>query len=452
MSQSPPNYMSGVPVKISERYKPPPKISLPQSVCQRLTTGELSVLKLNYNLNLEENVLSRILEWKAVRVKENNDRRERIRSREEFSFKERREFEEKQKKLLTEVYYPSSDEEIEAIEIKSPEQKFSTPQGHFSPPNRFDTILTPTVVPGSILNNKFTPLTCHSSTVNNHLHSSNDLTKINYSDFENDGSPFDNMELKTINDLDILAQVLNSTKLQNISNNREEKIPVITNEIEDDLTDLNNHQQLIEPNSNYQFSTSPNNFNLFQPNQTVFHQPEYASTFNHLNENFVPSVNNHHHSTTIPPVNYPDMSENYYYNQTYAMEYLNYGNQTTTTTKEQNLPQFSIGNNTLMTTAAKSKSKSVPDILKELNDEISNSEMKRTRNNSQSITSPVEEWPNYEFGEKAATEQSNDEVFCKLSLSSQKLAKNISLMGFPLDRVSRVTQQFGSDDKKVSFY
>lgn len=429
MSQSPPNYMSGVPVKISERYKPPPKISLPQSVCQRLTAGELSVLKLNYNLNLEENVLSRISEWKAVRVKENDERRERIRLREEFSFKERREFEEKQKKLLTEVYYPSSDdEEVEAIEIKSPEPKFSTPQGHFSPPNRFDTILTPTVVPGQILNNKFTPLTCHSSTVNNYLHSS-DLTKINYSDFENDGSPFDNMELKTINDLDILAQVLNSTKLQNISNNREE-IPVITNEVEDD-------SQLIEPNSNYQFSTSPNNFNLFQTNQTGFNQPEYASTFNHLNENFVPSVINH---STIPPVNYPDMSQNYYYNQTYASEYLNYGNQTTTN-EQQNLPQLS---------AAKSKSKSVPDILKELNDELSNSEMKRTRNNSQSITSPVDELPNYEFGERSPTEQSNNGVFCKLSLSSQKLAKNISLMGFPLDRVSRVTQQFGSDDKKVS--
>lgn len=435
MSQSPPNYMNGVPVKISERYKPPPKISLPKSVCQRLTTGELSVLKLNYNLNLEENVLSRISEWKAVRVKDTDERRERIRLREEFSFKERREFEEKQKKLLTEVYYPSSDdEEVEAIEIKSPEQKFSTPQGHFSPPNRFDTILTPTVVPGSILNTKFTPLTCHSSsTINNYLHST-DLTKINYSDFENDGSPFDNMELKTINDLDILAQVLNSTKLQNISNNCEE-IPVITNDIEDD-------RQLIEPNSNYQFSTSPNNFNLYQIKQNDYQQPEYASAFNHLNENFVPAVNNHH--STIPPVNYPDMSQNYYYNQTYASEYLNYGNQTTTK-EQQNLPQFSL------TSAAKSKSKSVPDILKELNDEINNSEMKRTRNNSQTITSPVDELPDYEFGEKSTIEQLNNGVFGNLSLSSQKLAKNISLMGFPLDRVSRVTQQFGSDDKKVSF-
>lgn len=39
----------------------------------------------------------------------------------------------------------------------------------------------------------------------------------------------------------------------------------------------------------------------------------------------------------------------------------------------------------------KLKSKSVPDILKELNDELRNSEMKRQRNNSQSIASPTDE-------------------------------------------------------------
>lgn len=36
-----------------------------------------------------------------------------------------------------------------------------------------------------------------------------------------------------------------------------------------------------------------------------------------------------------------------------------------------------------------------------------------------------------------------------LSASSQKLAKSISLMGFPLERVSRITEKFGKDDKKV---
>lgn len=43
----------------------------------------------------------------------------------------------------------------------------------------------------------------------------------------------------------------------------------------------------------------------------------------------------------------------------------------------------------------------------------------------------------------------NSECFTKLSRSSQKLASNISSMGFPLERVCRVTATFGNDDKKV---
>lgn len=37
----------------------------------------------------------------------------------------------------------------------------------------------------------------------------------------------------------------------------------------------------------------------------------------------------------------------------------------------------------------------------------------------------------------------------KLSPSSQILAKNISLMGFPLERVCKIAEKFGNDDKKV---
>ena len=45
-----------------------------------------------------------------------------------------------------------------------------------------------------------------------------------------------------------------------------------------------------------------------------------------------------------------------------------------------------------------------------------------------------------------------DEKFQKLSLSSQKLAKSISSMGFPLELVIRVADKMGSDDKKVKYY
>lgn len=45
----------------------------------------------------------------------------------------------------------------------------------------------------------------------------------------------------------------------------------------------------------------------------------------------------------------------------------------------------------------------------------------------------------------------SDQTFHRLSITSQKLAQNISLMGFPLERVSRVTEKIGKDDKKVMF-
>lgn len=42
-----------------------------------------------------------------------------------------------------------------------------------------------------------------------------------------------------------------------------------------------------------------------------------------------------------------------------------------------------------------------------------------------------------------------DQLLRNLSASSQKLAKSISLMGFPLERVSKITEKFGKDDKRV---
>lgn len=40
-------------------------------------------------------------------------------------------------------------------------------------------------------------------------------------------------------------------------------------------------------------------------------------------------------------------------------------------------------------------------------------------------------------------------LFRQLSVSSQNLAKHISSMGFPIERVARVVDKFGKDDKKV---
>lgn len=210
------NNMNGVPVKISEKYKPPKKLSLTQGVSQRLSNSDNTIQLLNaaYEFGLEKNVLTKIAEWQQVRRQESCDRRERARIRQDEGQKQ---LEQRQKQLLTAVSYPSA-EEFSSDEDTPDDQETVTnlnrinaamrvtpvlsataggpiPQVPFSPPSYYDKILEPTVMAG------------------HHQHSRNKSigktpNYINYSDFENDtSSPFDNVELKTINDLDILAQV-----------------------------------------------------------------------------------------------------------------------------------------------------------------------------------------------------------------------------------------------------
>lgn len=140
MSYSQQNYMDGVPVKISEKYKPPPKISLPQSIVQRLVSSDV-LEQTKYDFNLERNVAEHVAEWKSVRNREKTDRRERIRLRQ---LERQQMVDERQKQLLTAVSYPNaedlSDDEPEHLNEPAVELRFSSPN--------FDTILMPTVMPG----------------------------------------------------------------------------------------------------------------------------------------------------------------------------------------------------------------------------------------------------------------------------------------------------------------
>lgn len=210
------NNMNGVPVKISEKYKPPKKLSLTQGVSQRLSNSDNTIQLLNatYEFGLERNVLSKIAEWHQVRRQESCDRRERARARQDEGQKQ---LEQRQKQLLTAVSYPSA-EEFSSDEDTAEDQETVTnlnrinaamrvtqvsttaggpiPQVPFSPPSYYDKILEPTVMAG------------HHHSRKKSVGKTPNYCKINYSDFENDtSSPFDNVELKTINDLDILAQV-----------------------------------------------------------------------------------------------------------------------------------------------------------------------------------------------------------------------------------------------------
>lgn len=229
MSQSHFNYMNGVPVKIAVNYKPPKKVTLKQSVAQRLLNASNAsnvttqlLANCTYDFSLEHTVLSQISEWQHVRQSENCDRKERLRS---YQQEHQKQIDAKQKQLLTSVSYPSTDDLSLSDEdsghgtssdaskstvtttIPMPQSKLSqSKQIQFNPPNYFDNILVPTVMAGDngierIANNG--NVTTSRAPV---------YTKINFQEFESDtSSPFDNVELKTINDLDILAEVWNTS-------------------------------------------------------------------------------------------------------------------------------------------------------------------------------------------------------------------------------------------------
>lgn len=457
--------MEGVPVKISEKYKPPPKISLPQSIVQRLLSSDV-LEQTKYDFHLERNVLVKLAELKSVRNRDQTERRERMRQRQ---LERQQMVDEQQKQMLTAVSYPSAEDLSDDEPEHTNEPKhLHEPVAGFSSPN-FDTILMPTVIPGH--ESTFSKPLTNFSHINNAFRSGT-TNKINYSDFENDtSSPFDNVELKTINDLDILAQVLNLSTLQSTDTPTPE---TSTESTSSDITPIQQHATL--PNDNtedpnvgaYQQPTNgatniSNGSVITNRTERLTEFPRYASTYQ-SNENYYNFDNRNSQQTqhlsnavdVLPATTVIPNNEFYY----------NYNSPNTLGTNSYNLTNHNynvhVGYNMNNVDAAittynaapmmtghleKSKSKSVPDILKELNDELSNSEMKRQRNNSQSIATDDYESISAPAPPKQVTKF--DAAFHNLPIASQKLIKNISSMGFDHDRVRRIFDKLGSDDKKI---
>lgn len=443
MSNSPPNYTDGVPVKISEKFKPPPKIILPSSVAQKLlylSSVEISHCNTGYDFNLEQNVLVKIGEWKNVRHKENNDRLDRKRVREQARMKQ---IEEEQKQQLNDVSYPSTDDLSSSEDEKNDKQTVSDPVKVYHHTHQLDTILMPTIVPGLDINNISYTLQTSTSQSSNYYNNQTLINKINFADFENDtSSPFDNMELKTINDLDILAQVLNNAvKIEeNVNNNNNKEEPVMH------VASTSTHAPTIDQqNSNVNYYQQYNNYNTYN----TTNQSALPFNDNYVHNNYNHSNNLYQNNAVLGSTNY--QNSNIYYNQNYACNFGYGANLNNSYVSDTNAVIFKadISNDQ----QKKVKSKSVPDIMRELNDEIEDSEMKRIRNNSQTISDDIK-------CEKVLNEDDNrfsqiikdNEVYNKLSQSSQILVKRISSMGFSRDLVTRITQKFGNDDKKVSKY
>ncbi|XP_078045085.1 uncharacterized protein LOC144474266 isoform X1 [Augochlora pura] len=158
------SYMDGVHVKIAEAYKPPRKVCLPAVYNNKLP----DVSKLTYNFTLEKSVIEKMTEWRRVRQANNKARHTRL--------------DEKRKKEKEECPPPSP-----------PPLPDNAKQQPVNVPVPETTILTPQ------------PLSPPANDLQDHVKTNG----LDYADFDNDtSSPFDNMALKTINDMEELAQVL----------------------------------------------------------------------------------------------------------------------------------------------------------------------------------------------------------------------------------------------------
>lgn len=186
------SYMDGITVKISEQYKPPPRINLPISYAQRLSQ----------NKQLQDNMPCYSFEIER-RVKEQLDILKRIKNEADENRKLRSERIKEELKVRKE----------EAEKEMSEKKKVSSPIFVNEESSRSNGILQPVRVKSCGILTPI-PLNNSGSQINS---GSADRSPFNISDFEADtSSPFDNMELKTLNDMEELAQVLRSETTNNV--------------------------------------------------------------------------------------------------------------------------------------------------------------------------------------------------------------------------------------------
>ncbi|XP_034486174.1 uncharacterized protein LOC117790737 [Drosophila innubila] len=468
--------MEDVPVKIVERYKPPPLVyQLPQTVANRLAQYHPNYFDgqaFQYDFQLERTVLSKCQHWRQMRHQQQQARHVRQEQRKQ---ERQRALEAKQKEMLGAVEYPSaadlssdSDDDETAAEsspttpspttttttatsksksINATKSREQVEPKSINSCNNFHDILQPTILSGTTA----TPV------VANHKRNSS----LNYADFEYNmnSSPFDNIELKTINDLDILAQVLHQSQLTQNSQVSEEEEDQKTQpdeqpgekqvdrveteeapvELELAVTTLAETKATLDSVNFQMHCDDGQNIPAMYPTTHNYNTPQQQQ----LN-NYQHMVYNQHY--------YPQVSgqQQLYHNHNYLQHgYVNgYGTPT-------HLPAIPGSNNSPSTASillnpqeVDTKSRSVPDILRELKTELQQAEKRRARLHSHNeneqqamvLTLPQQE---------SQAPPSNVNIFQELAEPAQKLAQRISSMGFPLERVAKVVNLCGVDDKKI---
>lgn len=388
-----PGYMDGVCVKISEKYKPPPRINLAITYAQRLFLNkQIQDNVICYDFSLETTVKDKVKELRSARKQLQEEKKDRLEKLKEARLRH-------EKKLLEKKNSVDISKSKDSINLIEGEEA-TTGNTAMIYPTSYSHILTPTLLSNTNASQTFDK-------------GSNDKSPFNISDFEADtSSPFDNMELKTINDIEELAQVL---KKEEASNNS------FKNSYTNTTTQLySNYAPL--PSTSTQ-STVHSNYNI-QPPYTTYIAP---STFDQISTTASNNVNG------------------YYYNYDLI-----------TTNANQNFNPYNYkfeNTDTSISNIKGSKKffKSVPDIMKALETELDNTHVSKNGTSIfQDNLNKMHPNRSQDSGNNSVI-KSNDlgDVYDLLPKNLQYLSKDISTMGFPLPRVARACQALGDDHKKV---
>lgn len=558
------DYMDGVPVKISEKYKPPPIITLPYGIIESTTKSSEVVESINYDFSLENNVLKKLIEWQNARETERNERNHRLQLLEEAKQREQdlkaaTENEERLKQLsISEVSYPSTEEISEIspddMEESKPQenptvpvnhnceqtqmcQQITNPEGHtentisygncmvnmYSSNQYLESskpdILQPTPVsphrtcaPTNLLDDP-DPIQQFQQSISNKSHHKlsyirpsymkNNVDNLTFSDFENDtSSPFDNMELKTINDLELLAQVLNTNQSIVHHTNKDEsygKQPMLSQSSNGftptqtySATHSTNNADVYSPKSAYAnntqdlsstivpytftpgsmamnnsyYDSSGNKLSSFSQtgmtNVGQYYAPDYGYTVSNTMFQQIPNVSGYsqindkvipHNGQSEGNLDISNEGGNQF-NQSVNNPYEYYGNYAfypAATFSTYSPPVNVIPNEEVKEEPRKtigSRSRSVPDIVRELDEEVAEARQ-RARDRSHNCSPALQPVAVKPQPERLSSQEELPDIFPDLAPNLQSMCKHISAMGFPLTRVARACDRIGVDDKKV---
>ncbi|CAG4955479.1 unnamed protein product [Parnassius apollo] len=498
------DYMDGVPVKISEKYKRPPRIELPYSVVECPQRAQNVIDSIKYCSTFESTVLSKLKELRSAKETKRNERRHRLQLLEEAKQNKldaiaAAEAEEKLKQLsVSEVSYPSTDE-ISAISLDDKLDKNCDTSPTEDTAAEVDkavctepyiskelesqqNILQPVQVQTSYQHNLLDDpdplqelkMNAKMAKIPQYNHNVDMLT---FRDFENDtSSPFDNVELKTINDMELLAQVLQRDSMSNCPVQNmyipDQTYPSYNNcatqaQIEG-VTYLPNAymEQTIQgpsatysspqhfPVSNGYYVTPENtcdnmpleNVNICMPNYQYYVPTQAVPTPDLYYSNPIPTTSSdqvQNDSTFIPhpyyfqypqaPVQYTNANTSYNVNEVY----------------ERPGEKVTASQNTM-----KSRSRSVPDIVRELNEELASAKLRASERSCNASPAPksvpcCSSSSNKKEEKRRKRSEQLPNPYDKLPPPLQNTCQKIHGMGFPLDRVARVCSLVGDNDKKI---